>query len=239
MKKIFYRIGISLLVIITTALLGGGIFVYQEFEKLESDDPLVWESAVNELTSRDSEREYPENAVLFVGSSSIRFWSTLEQDMAPLPVIQRGFGGAKLSDVLFFADRLIWPYKTDAIVLFAGTNDITGRENDKSPEEVLALFKELVSKMEKELPESTLYYLPITPTSSRWEIWAKADRANNLIADFSEKHDQVVYINSTPHFLNEDGSLREELLFIDGIHLNDDGYAVWTDLVREHLLAGR
>lgn len=236
MKKVLQRIALGALSLFLICLLAGGVFVYNEFQKLESDDPLVWKESIEELTAGDADKTYPEDAVLFVGSSSIRFWSTLEQDMAPIPVIQRGFGGAKLSDVLYYADRIIWPYRTKTIVLFAGTNDITGRSNDKSPEELLVLFQELVKEMEEELPHTTLYYLPITPTTSRWDIWEEAERANRLIAEFSETHEQVIYVKTGPHFLKDDGSIREELLFFDGIHLNDEGYAVWTKLLRAYLL---
>ena len=236
MKKLLLRIGLGALTLLLICLLAGGVFVYNEFQKLESDDPLVWKEDIEELTAGDADETYPEDAVLFVGSSSIRFWFTLEQDMAPVPVIQRGFGGAKLSDVLYYADRIIWPYQTNTIVLFAGTNDITGRPNDKSPEELVELFKELVRRMEEKLPNTQLYYLPITPTTSRWDIWEKAERANRLIAEFSESHEQVIYVNTGPYFIKEDGTIREEMLFIDGIHLNDEGYAVWMKLLRVHLL---
>lgn len=235
MKRIVTKIAIGFGLLVLSAVLAGGLYVYNEFDKLASDDPLVWKSAIDELTATDDVRSVPDDAVLFVGSSSIRFWSTIREDMAPLPVIQRGFGGAKLSDVIYYADRIIWPYKTKSIVLFAGTNDITGRPNDKSPEELLGLFRELIDEMEERLPGTTLYYLPITPTSSRWDIWPKANRANKLIQEFARENEHVVYIDTTPHFLNEDGSLKEELLFWDGIHLNDQGYELWTTLVRQHL----
>lgn len=237
MKQILIKITAILGGLVLLGLLCAGIYLHNEFEKLASDDPLVWKSAIDDLVREDAETVYPPQSVLFVGSSSIRFWSTLEEDMAPVHVIKRGFGGAKLSDVIHYADRIIWPYNTKSIVLFAGTNDITGRPNDKTPEELLELLRDFVQQMERKLPGATLYYLPITPTSSRWEIWPEAERANQLVLAYARQNNNVIYIDTTPYFLNEDGSVNKDLLFLDGIHLNSDGYAVWTELLRPMLLS--
>ena len=99
----------------------------------------AWEKDIREFEKLDKSEKYPGNAVLFAGSSSIRLWSSLATDMAPYPVIQRGYGGAKLSDFAVYADRIISPHFCRAIVLFVA-NDITGGSSDKSPKEVADLF---------------------------------------------------------------------------------------------------
>lgn len=212
-------------------------FVTGEFQKLASDDPEVWKQEVEKFQKMDLKSPPPEDAILFVGSSSIRFWSTLEQDIVPLTVIKRGFGGAKLNDVIYYADKIIFPYRPKAIVLFAGTNDITGRENDKSARQVAGDFIRLADMITAQLPETDLYYLPITPTTSRWEIWPEADRANQLIREYAAGNDGVHFIDATQYFIDEVGYPREELLFWDGIHLNKDGYTIWTELVKNSLLS--
>ncbi len=222
------------LIILAAAL--GYYYVQKEYKKLESDDPQVWESAIRRFEKVDAKQPPSEKAVLFVGSSSIRFWKSLKKDMAPIEVIRRGFGGAKLRDVIHYADRIILPYDPKAIVIFAGTNDISGRSNDKSPQEIATDFRTLMDKIRTELPQTPVYYIPITPTSKRWEIWPKAQQANWLIKEMTSEDPYLHYISTTEFFLNEDQSLKEELLFLDGVHLNKRGYAVWTTIIKEVLM---
>jgi hypothetical protein len=212
-------------------------FVTGEFQKLASDDPEVWKQDIDAFQKMDLMLPPPDDAILFVGSSSIRFWSTLEQDMAPFSVIKRGFGGAKLNDVIYYADKIIFAYRPKAIVLFAGTNDITGRDNDKSALQVAGDFIRLAELITAQLPETDLYYLPITPTTSRWEIWPEAAKANQFIREYASGNEKIHFIEATPYFMDEKGYPRGELLFWDGIHLNKDGYAIWTDLVKNSLLS--
>lgn len=227
---------LCVLSLLTLTLGLGAFYIWSEFQRLESDDPLVWESAIQEFEKSDLEGAPPKGAVLFVGSSSIRFWKTLEKDMVPLSVINRGFGGAKLRDVIHYFDRIILPYAPQAIVLFAGTNDITGRPNDKRPDQILSDFRELIQKIQRQLPHSPVYYIPITPTSSRWEIWPQAEKANQLIRAFIDTKEGVHLVDTTPHFINHQGKVKKNLLWWDGIHLNKKGYQVWRDMIRDRLM---
>ena len=97
------------------------------------------------------------------GSSSIRLWETLQEDMAPYPVIQRGYGGARLSDFAVYAERILHPHENSGIVLFIA-NDIAGTENDKTPREVLGLFKNVVKTIRKKFPDTAVFWIGITPT---------------------------------------------------------------------------
>ena len=96
--------------------------------KAPSGDPSAWESTIQKFEARDRLKPPPSDVIVFTGSSSITFWSTLEQDMSSLPVINRGFGGSRLDDVVHYAPRLVVAYRPRAVVLFAGTNDLAGSE---------------------------------------------------------------------------------------------------------------
>ena len=58
--------------------------------------------------------------VVFVGSSSIRLWSTLEEDMAPVPALNRGYGGSRIFDTIYWADRLVTAHDPTVIVASDG-----------------------------------------------------------------------------------------------------------------------
>jgi hypothetical protein len=86
-----------------------------------------WEPAITAFETQDRRQPPKPGQVVFAGSSSIRFWHTLAADMAPIPVLNRGFGGAHLRDVLRYADRIVTPYRPQAVVVYAGENDLGSR----------------------------------------------------------------------------------------------------------------
>jgi hypothetical protein len=85
--------------------------------------PAEWVAEIERLTAGDGAQP-PAGGVVFVGSSSIRLWSTLAEDFPGVPIINRGFGGSELPDSVHFADRIVMPYRPRAVVLYAGQNDL-------------------------------------------------------------------------------------------------------------------
>ncbi|MCU0457344.1 MAG: GDSL-type esterase/lipase family protein [Bacteroidales bacterium] len=193
-----------------------------------------WEPDIQKFEALDKTENYPDDAVLFAGSSSIRLWSTLATDISPYPVIQRGYGGAKLSDFAVYAERIFSPHSCRALVFFVA-NDITGSANDKSPEEVRKLFGMVYRTFRKYNPEAPVFYIGITPSRSRWQAWPDIDRCNEVMKQWSEKKKAVIFVQTDTAFLNGSGEPREELFRSDKLHLNDDGYAIWTRIIRGEL----
>jgi len=194
----------------------------------------IWEPEIVKFENLDKTESYPSDAVMFAGSSSIRLWSTLARDMAPYHVIQRGYGGAKLSDYAIFADRIFSPHPCKAIVIFIA-NDIMGNPQDKTLEEVRKLFLNLLKTFRKSHPSSPVFWIEITPTSSRWKVWPQVTKANDLIRKECENHHNTYFINTSSAFLNEKGLPKDELFVADKLHLNADGYKVWTELIKDEL----
>ena len=180
----------------------------------------------------------PQNAVLFIGSSSIRYWETLAQDFPEIPVINRGFGGSILAESVNYADRIAIPYRPKIVVLFAGTNDLN--YGGKTPEQVLSDFKAFHAKIHAALPDTRLVYLSINPTNSRWKEEDKVLETNYLIQKYmilnNAPSDKMTFINSHDLLLGPDGKPQSDLLRDDGLHLNKEGYKVWTGIVRARLM---
>jgi hypothetical protein len=194
----------------------------------------VWEKDIRKFEHLDSVETYPANSVLFAGSSSIRLWSSLAGDMAPYPVIQRGYGGARLSDFSVFADRIIYPHSCRAIVLFVA-NDITGSEADKTPEEVCDLFLNVLKTIREKFPDTPVFWIAITPTGLRWKAWPQIEKANLLIQEACKKEGHLYFISTRKEFLDSSGLPREELFRPDRLHLNEEGYRVWTVIIKKEL----
>jgi lysophospholipase L1-like esterase len=175
----------------------------------------------------------PQNAVLFVGSSSIRLWKTLKQDFPDLTVINRGFGGSQVADSVRYADRIVLPYRPKAVVLYAGDNDLAA---GKPPQQVLADFVAFESKVHAALPRTPVLYLAIKPSIARWNLIDKIRQANRLISDYAaQSKGKVVYVDTFTPILGLDGKPRADLLIGDGLHLNAEGYRVWTPVLRREL----
>ena len=193
-----------------------------------------WESAVAALEATDKIEKHPDNSILFVGSSSIRRWKDIATDIAPYHSIQRGYGGAKWSDVAIFADRLISPHTFRAVVFFVG-NDITGSTTDKSPEEVAGLFAYVLGRVREHNQQAAVFYVAVTPTPSRFAVWPEARAANTAIRAVCERNNNTYFIGTESIFLDAAGKPWPELFVKDALHLNRDGYIRWTAAIKSHL----
>ncbi|GAB5517793.1 MAG: hypothetical protein RhofKO_00440 [Rhodothermales bacterium] len=172
--------------------------------------------------------------LLFVGSSSIRLWETIETDMAPFQVTRLGFGGAKLSDVAVYADRLTHPYTFEALMLFVG-NDIWGNADDKSAEEIAALFEYIVERTRVQHPTVPIYWIEITHSPSRWHLFGQVDEAQRAIEAATERLPNVHFIPTKDVFLAGNGEPDPAYFIEDRLHLSEAGYAAWAERIRQHV----
>jgi lysophospholipase L1-like esterase len=191
-------------------------------------DPARWEQTVRRFEAWDSKNAVPRDPVLFVGSSSIRTWST-RLDFPDLPVVNRGFGGSHISDVNHFAHRIVLPYRPRLIVFYAGDNDIAA---GKTPQRVLDDFRTFVGIVHASLPKAKVIYIPIKPSLSRWSHWPKMKEANKLVLDLTRKDGCLDYADTATPMLGHDGKPRRELFIQDGLHLSRQGYDLWNRVLR-------
>ena len=191
-----------------------------------------FEKEILTFEASDKTNPPPKNAVLFVGSSSIRMWKTLAQDFPDYRVINRGFGGSQIADSIYFADRIVTKYEPRVIVFYAGGNDINA---GKSAEIVFDDFKHFISAVREKLPETKLVYISIAPNPARWAQIQRVREANKLIRDFAATEAGLSFIDVHPHMLAEDGQPKPDIYLADKLHMNEKGYAIWTRIVNEHL----
>ena len=201
----------------------------------EGEAPERWEDDIAAFEVEDQLTPPAEGSIVFVGSSSIRLWSTLAEDMDPMPVIQRGFGGSKLFDAIYYVDRIITPYKPKMLVVFSGTNDIAGN-NPKQAEEVTALYEQFVDRVHSNLSDLPIYFIAISPTRSRWEHKEIVFETNRLVAEMASTDDRLFFIDTASALLDESGEPNDALFQGDQLHLNEEGYAVWTSIIKPVLL---
>lgn len=193
----------------------------------------VWQKDIDAFAETDRTSPPPGNAALFMGSSSIRMWD-LKKYFTGIPVVNRGFGGSYISDSAYYAGRIAAPCKPRVIVLYAGDNDIT---DGKPPERVAADFNDFTGAVRAGSPGVPVIYISIKPSPSRWKLWPKMLEANALIKRSCEARQPCRFLDVGPSMLGADGMPRPELFQPDGLHMTDQGYRLWTDMLTPLLTA--
>jgi lysophospholipase L1-like esterase len=194
-----------------------------------------WESAIAGFEEDDRTHEHPDDAIVFLGSSSIRLWETLAKDMHPLSVVNRGFGGATTADVVRYADRILGGRPFRGVVLFVA-NDIRGKpDSDKTPAEAAALFAEVVDRIRVHQPRAFVLLVAVTPTESRWTVWPQIQELNHRLAAVADARTDTVFVPTADLFLAANGLPQPELFRPDRLHLSAAGYALWTTRIRSYL----
>ncbi len=195
--------------------------------------PHAFEKEIAAFEAADKVQSPPRDAMLFVGSSSIRYWTTLAQDFPEIPTIRRGFGGSHLADSLYFADRIILPYKPRVVVVYAGSNDLAAGE---SRENVLADYQKLAAKIHAGLPAARVVFIAVNPSNARWRDHDNTEKFNRSVAEFTKTAPYLAYLDTYGKMLGADGKPPTELLRADGLHLNAQGYIKWVALLKPDLL---
>lgn len=173
--------------------------------------------------------------VVFTGSSSVRMWKTLSEDMDPVPVINRGFGGSKTPEVLAEADRIVFPYEPRVIVYYCGDNDLGTWSTDA--EAAARGFTRFADRVHRRLPGTKILYMSIKPSLARWSNWDAMERANAIVESYCDRHAFAEYLDLATPLLGVDGTPDGSLFLDDGLHLNAEGYERWTAIVRPRVLA--
>ncbi|MDR3404057.1 MAG: SGNH/GDSL hydrolase family protein [Chthoniobacter sp.] len=198
-------------------------------------DPFAkWEPEIAAFEAKDQQNPPPKGGIVFVGSSSIRKWTTLAEDFPHHQMLNRGFGGSQLIDSVHFADRIVLPYEPRMVVLYAGSNDIHA---GKSPEQVFTDFQAFVDKIHATLPKTEIAYISNAGNPSRWTEVEKVKATNVLIEGYIKDHPGLKFINVFPRMLGSDGLPRPEIFVADRLHMNAAGYKIWTEIVGPYLPA--
>lgn len=193
-------------------------------------DPARFAASIETFMAWDSKNSFPAEAILFVGSSSIRFWPTATAFRGNR-VINRGFGGAELSDVIHFYELVIKKYAPSKIFLYAGDNDI---EHGKTADQVFEDYKELVGQLRADLPNSGLIFISIKPSKLRWEKWPMMAEANQLVREYAASHPNLGFADLATPLLDIEGAPKDVYLD-DGLHLNEQGYRLWQEALAPFL----
>lgn len=188
---------------------------------------------IEQFEAADRAQPPPEGAVVAIGSSSMRLWRNIHEDLAPITIIHRGFGGSNLYDVIHYADRILLNYEPRAILLYEGDNDIT---KGISPETYIACFEAFVDQVHQALPDTRIYVLSIKPSIRRSNVWPNMQATNDAIEAICANDPLLTFIDVSTPMLDENGDMRPDIFVKDNIHMNEKGYQLWKEAVRPVLV---
>jgi lysophospholipase L1-like esterase len=187
-----------------------------------------YEAEVRELENALSQRALPAAPVIFYGSSTIRLWSNLADDLADPRALNLGFGGSTLEACAHFFERLVSPIKPSSLVVYAGDNDLG---DGRKPKQVLSFFRALAAKVDRDLGPVEFAYISIKPSPARFDLMNRIQTTNRLIQDELAAHPNYYFINVFDAMLDEGGKPQSKLFTEDGLHMSPAGYELWTRLL--------
>ncbi len=193
-----------------------------------------YEKEIQKFDSLNLTETHADSAILFIGSSYVRMWKNIRKDIEYDEIIHRGFGGSNLRDVAFYIKRIANPHKPKGIFMYIG-NDIVASAKDKSPDQVLELFKYVVKQLREKFPETPITWLQISPSEKRWAAWDQVQEANTLIKQYCSSQTKLYYIEFQDAFLGSDGLPKKELYLSDKLHYNESGYKVWGNRIKNQI----
>ena len=197
-------------------------------------DSAKWENEIAAFEKSDAQTPPAKGGIVFVGSSSIRLWKTLAEDFPQHRVLNRGFGGSEIADSVHFADRIVLPYAPRMVVLYAGGNDLNA---GRAPDEVFADFKAFAGKVRAGLPVAELAYISSAGNPARWAQVEKVQALNGMIEAYIKGQPNMKFINVFPRMLGDDGLPKPDIFVADKLHMNPEGYKIWTEIIRPLLPA--
>lgn len=198
--------------------------------------PPFWRDIQN-FKKKDEKSFPPKNAILFIGSSSFKRWKNAQDDFPGYTIINRGFGGSKLPDLIRYAKDIVFPYSPKQVVIYCGENDLASSDT-VTARMVFGRFEELFHIIRGKFPDLPVAYISMKPSLRRRHLLLKMRESNQLIKDFLSMQKNAVFIDVYHLMLNESDQPIPELFFDDGLHMNAQGYAVWKKIIEPFLLKG-
>lgn len=196
--------------------------------------PAPFYNEIQQFKKQDSAAFPPKNAIVFVGSSSFQKWHDVQSYFPDYPIINRGFGGSVLTDVIRYTNDIIIPYHPKQVLIYCGDNDLASSDTI-TPQIVSNRFKQLFYIIRKKLPRTTISYVSIKPSPSRFHLMPKMKQANLLIGQFLKSQKNTSYIDVFHPMLQANGKPIPAIFLSDSLHMNDKGYAIWKKVISPYL----
>jgi lysophospholipase L1-like esterase len=199
---------------------------------LQAQNPQRFENEIKEMVAGDTAVKR-KKLILFTGSSSIRFWKDLTTDFPKHNVLNRGFGGSEMAELVYYTDQLIVSYHPTKVFIYEGDNDIfLGR----STEDILASAEKILARLRAQLPSRVkIIFISAKPSVSRWHLKGKYVAFNTRLKQWTLTQKNVLYADVWSPMLDAQGEVRRDLFIADNLHMNRKGYDIWKSVIGKFL----
>ncbi|MEK6479516.1 GDSL-type esterase/lipase family protein [Catalinimonas sp. 4WD22] len=198
----------------------------------QEEGPERWESTIQKFEEQDAKSKVEPGAILFVGSSSIAKWQDVGEYFPSKRVLNRGFGGSDFIDLLYYSDRVIYPYQPSKIFIYEGDNDLAKGEK---PMTVLKRAKKLRKKIRKNLGETPVVFISPKPSVARWELKEQYEELNALLKDYAAEQENTEFADVWNPALDENGKVFTDIFVEDNLHMNEKGYQIWHEVLAPYV----
>lgn len=208
-------------------------FLVLAFTPVQAQQPAFYND-IQQFRKLDRVRVPPERAVLFIGSSSFTMWKDVQEYFPAHTIINRGFGGSTLPDLIRYADDIVFAYDPKQVVIYCGENDLAASDT-VSAVTVTRRFITLFTLIRQRYPKIPVLYISMKPSPSREHLMHKMDAGNRAVAEFLRKQKKAVFVDVYHLMLDEKGKPEKELFIKDMLHMNSNGYAIWQKAIAPYL----
>jgi len=192
----------------------------QEYQK-------IWQTEIDAFDKLNGTNPL-QNGILFTGSSSIRMWKNPAMDFNNPKILNRGFGGSQIIDLIENFDQVILKYHPQKIVIYSGDNDI---QEGKTAEIVFGDFCVLYGMIKAKLPNAQVYYIAIKPSLNRWNKVIEMQKANTMIHEYLNTKSNDAFVDIFSPMIDITGKPSEKWFLEDGLHMTNEGYQLWTKIL--------
>ena len=199
----------------------------------QDNHPPFWKD-IQAFKKQDSITMPPKNAILFIGSSSFTRWKNVQDYFPEYPIINRGFGGSSLPDLIAYTEEIVFPYQPSQVVIYCGENDVAASDTITATT-VFNRFKILFEIIRSRLPQIPVLFVSLKPSPSRWQRRETMLAVNDLVKRYLETKTNTVFVDVWPAMLGEDGLPVDALFVADKLHMTEKGYAIWQKALAPHL----
>ena len=195
--------------------------------------PMFWQD-IQEFKKKDQQTPPQKDAILLIGSSSFTKWQDVSDYFPGKTIINRGFGGSRLTDLNYFSEDLLSPYQPKQIIVYCGENDFADDKNLKA-DVVVERFKAFYQKIRSKFPNIEVDYISIKYSPSREHLWPQMKEANKKIKKFMKKQKKAEFIDITKVMNDSKGNIRKDIFVEDMLHMTPEGYRLWTSVMNPYM----
>lgn len=197
------------------------------------EKPMFWQD-IQHFKQLDQKNPPAKNAILLLGSSSFTKWTDVASYFPDKTIINRGFGGSRLTDLNDYANDLLNPYQPKQIIIYCGENDFADNSQLKA-DVVVDRFRTFYKKIRAKFPDIEVDYISIKYSPSRENLWPQMREANKKIAAFMKKQPRSKFIDITAVMQDKNGNVRKDLFVEDMLHMTPEGYRLWTSVMKSYM----